>query len=243
LFDAFLRELLITQGALVFMGIISFAFILISTLIYKYVSDQVTIKHLRSELDKLKEKMKKHRSDQSKMMEINKMMMTLNGSIFKHSWKSNMVPGLLFAFLILPWLSANLAFAPLVQDVPFNMTVTFDNYVGVASVIVPAGMSVDISTKNVSGIETWQLLGKEGEYSVLLNVDGKEYSKDVVISDTVYAKPVQVINDGVVKSIALPQQKRIILPWSVFGWNGWFFTYFLFSIVFSIILRKLLKVY
>ena len=244
MFDVFLTSLLASLGAFKFLVLMAFVFVTFSTVTYKFMSDQVMIKHLRDEMKKLQEQMKKSKDDQKKMMDINKKLMSLNGQIFSHSWKSNMLPGLLFAFLILPWLHANLAYAPLQQDVPFNVTVVFDNYKGLAELSVPSGMiNLDSVKKNVSSDGVWYVSGKEGKYLVSLKVNGKEYFKDVTISNLIYAKPVQVVNDGVVKEIRLPQEKRVVLPVSVFGWNGWFATYFYASILFSIIIRKLLRVY
>ncbi|PIN86482.1 hypothetical protein COV19_04270 [Candidatus Woesearchaeota archaeon CG10_big_fil_rev_8_21_14_0_10_44_13] len=90
----------------------------------------------------------------------------------------------------------------------------------------------------------WQLSGKEGEHLVDYYVDGKDipYTQNILVSKTDYDKPLQKIEDGIVKGTMVDQGKLIVM--NLFGWKlGWLGCYIIFSILFSTLMRKLLKVY
>jgi len=65
---------------------ISFILTLIVTLIYKYTTDQKSMKDLKDELKNLQKKMKEHKEDAGKMMEIQKEAMEKNIKYMKHTF-------------------------------------------------------------------------------------------------------------------------------------------------------------
>ena len=89
----------ITSGAVLFLQdfaswsplfsllIISFIVGLLSTLTYKYLTNQQLIKETKEEMKKIQEEMKLLKSDPSKMMEKQKELMQKNAPIMKESFK------------------------------------------------------------------------------------------------------------------------------------------------------------
>lgn len=58
---------------------------LISTLVYKYTSDQIRLKSIKEEMDNLKKRMKEAKGDMEKVSALNKQMTTLSLETMKHS--------------------------------------------------------------------------------------------------------------------------------------------------------------
>ena len=72
---------------------------IIMTYAYKFLTDQALMRELKSEIDKLKKKMKTHRKDPEKLREVQKEMMPLNMKYFKKSMKPTLIT--LLPFLII----------------------------------------------------------------------------------------------------------------------------------------------
>ena len=89
----------------------------------------------------------------------------------------------------------------------------------------------------------WGMKGKEGEYLLDMEYEGKAFSKDILIqSSQGYKEPIKVFKDSVVTSLEVSHQKIVVL--NLFGWQlGWLGAYIIFSLIFSLVLRKLLKIY
>ena len=84
-------------------GIVAFIFTLIVTLIYKYTTDQIFMKNVKSEIKDIQKQMKEHKEDHKKVMELQKTAMEKNMKYMMHSFKP-----MLFTFipviLIFGWL-------------------------------------------------------------------------------------------------------------------------------------------
>lgn len=237
-----LEPLLDSVGILWFIVIVSFAVSLLTVVIYKFTTNQTMMKNLRDELKKMQAEVKKHSSNPQKMMQLNQQMMEKNMKLMSHSMTPTLITLIPLGILFL-WLNTTLTYLPIAEDVQFTITVNFDDYVGNAELLVPKGMSiVDDATKQIQPKIDWRLSGKPGEYLLEWKVGDKSYTKDVVIANGQrYAEKTKVINDGVVKSIDINYKKNIVLPfWPHWGWLG---SYILFSLIFSMVLRKMLKVY
>jgi len=86
------------------------------------------------------------------------------------------------------------------------------------------------------------LNGENGEYLLEYIINGKKNNKEVLISENKYKEPVKRISDKVIKTIEIDHEQK--KPLNLFGWKiGWLGTYIIFSILFSIIIRKIIKVY
>jgi len=144
---------------------------------------------------------------------------------------------------LISWMTANLAFAPIGVSEQFTVTVSFDDYIGNAELFVPAGMTiVDSAVKEISKKVDWRLSGDAGEYLLEWQVDSRSYTKDVIIGSKEYSEQIRKVDDGIVKQIRLNYKPQKIL--NLLGWRlGWLGSYIIFALIFSLVLRKLLRVY
>ncbi len=226
-------------------AIMSFIITFLITLIYKFTTNQSLMKDLKEEMKELQKEMKELKSEPQKMMEVQKKAMQSNMKYMSHSMRS-----MLFTFipiiLIFGWMNANLAFEPIIPNQEFTTSVVFyDNIKGEAQLIIPEGIVSDGElNKTISDGEIkWVLRGKEGEYLLEYNINEKSYTKELTITDDQsYAKPIKMIKDKTVRQISIDHKKMKVF--NIFGWRlGWLGSYIILSIVFSMILRKLFKVY
>lgn len=227
--------------------IVSLFIALVSTLAYKFVTDQTLMKRLKSELKELQAEMKTLRDNPAAMMKVQKQVMETNMKYMTQSLKPTLVT-FIPLILIFTWLSGHLAYDPLQSQVPFEVTAVLEGQIGEeASISVPNGITL-ISEQNqtINAQEVhWRMQGEEGKYDLTLHIGGNTYLQEVIISNTrgEYVTPEQRINDGVVSAITLNNEKTTPFGnFSLFGYHpGWLFTYILFSIVFSIGLRRVFK--
>ncbi|MBN1645037.1 DUF106 domain-containing protein [Candidatus Woesearchaeota archaeon] len=228
--------------------IISFIISVIIVLVYKFCTNQKVMKELKDETKALQKQMKELKDNPSKAMEVQKKAMQTNMQYMMKSMKPTLIT-FIPIILIFGWLQAHLAFVPILPDQDFSMTIEFDK--GVSGNIiaeVPSGIELSgPSSKEISDSKVvFTMRGKEGVYKsppVEFTVDSKTYSKPVIItSEPEYVQPFLSVKDGIVKSITTSNEKMKIL--NIFGWKlGWLGTYIILAIVFSMILRKLLRVY
>jgi hypothetical protein len=145
-----------------------------------------------------------------------------------------------------------MAFYPLLPDQEFTATLAFDDgFDGDVRIMATEGLSVvGEGVKEVEdSVIVFTLKGEAGEYLLDFMSDGKsiiDRPKEVIISDErYYAKVEEGYKKGDIKSVKLSNEP--IKPFgrlSIFGWHpGWLGTYIIFSIVFSSLLRKLMKIY
>ncbi len=91
------------------------------------------------------------------------------------------------------------------------------------------------------GMANWKLKGPEGIYTLVYSFDddARAYEKDLIITgERKYALPEERVNDGSsLKSIKIMNEP--IKP--LFG-LGWIWTYIIFSMIFSMTIRKVLNV-
>ena len=128
----------------------------------------------------------------------------------------------------------------------FSVTAEFDkNLVGNATLAAPEGITVigDKTKRIENDIAKWDLKGKAGEYILELNYNDEKFEKNVLITnDNKYAEPVKK-TEGAIKTIQIDYNKLIVVPIGYKNWFGWLGTYILSSIIFTMALRKILKVY
>jgi len=225
--------------------IMAFIITFLITFIYKFTTNQSLMKDLKDEMKELQKEMKELRSQPEKMMVVQKKSMQTNMKYMSHSMRS-----MLFTFipiiLIFGWMNSHLAFEPILPGQEFTTSVLFYTDVkGNVELVIPEGVSVNGELdKTISdSVVKWILKGEEGEYLLEYNVDGKRYSKELLITnEQAYAKPVKPVKDKIVKQITVDNVKMKVL--NLFGWKvGWLGSYIILSIVFSMILRKIFKVY
>lgn len=226
-------------------GIIVLAFIvtLIITLVYKFATDQNLMKQLKDELKELQKEMKDLKSEPEKAMQVQKRAMQTNMKYMMQSMKAT-----LFTFipiiLIFGWVQANYAFDPLEPYQEFLIEAVLEQDGQEITLTVPE--KIDLLSSETpeikAGKATWSLKGPPGDYTLQFDYNDKFYTKKIKIDQAQYEDPVKIINQDGLTTISTNQGKKIIL--NLFGWKlGWLGSYIIFSIVFSIFLRKWMKVY
>src|SRR3989338_3698339 len=251
--------------------LISFIISLLIVLIYKKFTDQTMMKALKDEIKDLQDKMKKLRDNPKEMMSIQKRAMESNFKYMMHSMKPTLIT-FIPILIIFGWLNKHMAYYPLVENQEFNVMLDFKegfNINNTESMNFVEMMNVqDIEILNgfnqtiVDNKAKFIMKGKSGEYTLkfkYLNENNpeeypEEYTHDIIITqsidDRVYKAPVQTFRKKSIKIITVSNEKILAfknisivkdIPWiKTFGWLG---AYIVFSIIFSLGLRKLLKVY
>lgn len=245
---------LLNLGPFMAILIISIFVSILTTIIYKYTTNQKQLKHLKTETKNYQEKLKTLKDNPEKALQVQQEMMKLNMEYMKASFKPmfyTMIPMLLF----LGWLGASLAFVPLAPNVDFSLNLTLNENAEI-SLIIPETITMnDVITKtSENNLISWQnIQGIEGEHEFkLVNKDtSEEKFFTLKISKTqIASNPIILLNSPSFNKIITNQQKLLIfkeipilgnLPWiKTFGWLG---TYILFSLIFSTVIRKWLKVF
>lgn len=225
--------------------LISLLLAVFMTLIYKWMTDQHLMKTLKDDIKNFQKQMKEFKQDPKKVMEIQKRAMETNMKYMMHSMKPTLIT-FIPIIIIFGWLHAHLAFAPIMPGQEFTTTVMFEEGVsGSIDLIAPEQLTLlDNKTQQITGnIVSWKLKGPEGEYLLEYEYDNQTFSKDLLITnEQLYKEPVKTINENQITSIQVDHDK--VIPLNIFGWKiGWLGTYIIFSIIFSMVLRKILKLH
>src|SRR3989338_97092 len=224
--------------------LLSFLISLIITLVYKYTTDQNLMKQLKEEIKRLQKEMKELKSNPQKAMEVQKKAMQTNMKYMSHSLKST-----LFTFIpliiIFSWMNSNLAYDPILPGQDFTVTAVFEKGAnGEITLNAPEGLEVDKAKKEVKDSEVkWALNGKEGEYLLLFEFNNEKHEKELLITKNQAYKPIaEKIKNSRLELIRIDNNPKKLL--NIFGWKvGWLWAYIIFSIIFSMLLRKIIKVY
>lgn len=223
--------------------ILSLIVTLISTLTYKYTTDQKKIKQYRKEVKDMQKEMKEHKNDQKKMMKIQQEMMKKNGELMKQSFKP-MLYTFIPLILILGWMSATLAYEPIMPGLPFAITATLDdNYIGnLADIKITSDQELKLKQDTDYVAEKgkqirWLLQAdKEGTYNFLIEGEGfKETKKVIVTTEKKYVEPITKYS-GALKSVTT-SNKEVMIDFGIFKLN-WLWSYILMSVIMSLGLRK-----
>ena len=227
--------------------IISLVIALLITLVYKWMTDQHLMKSLKEDIKSFQKQMKELKHDPKKVMEIQKRAMETNMKYMMHSMKPTLIT-FIPIIIIFGWLNANLAFQPIMPGQEFTTTVMFNEGVtGDVFLVASPKEQIEFLSNNKQEIKDnqaeWRLKGEEGDYILEYQIDGREYAKELLITnDQAYKKPIKTIKDDKIKEITTNHEKTV--PLSIFGWKiGWLGTYIIFSLIFSMTLRKLLKLH
>lgn len=240
---------LLKSSPLLAIIIISFIFSLLSLLITKYATNQNSLKAIKERTDEYRKKIKELRKDSSKSAELQKNILEMNKLAMeqmRHSFKPLIFTSIPIILLLIPWMSSVFAYESIKPQEEFSLTALFEqNINGHAILKATDGIELlDNETKEIKdGKSIWRLKGEEGSYLLEVSYDGEKQQKEVLITnDGKYAEPVKKTK-GNIKSIVAGNKKLIIMPIGYKDWFGWLGTYFIFSIIFSIVLKKAMKVY
>ncbi len=236
---------LLKLGPLWAILIISFAVSLLITVVYKFVTDQNLMKQLKDEMKALQKEMKELKNEPQKAMEVQKKAMDRNFKYMGHSLKPTLIT-FIPIIIIFGWLNGHMGYHPIMPGQEFTTILTTQEGITATITLDAPGMAVlsDNPKELLDGKARWTLKADEpGEYTILYEVSGKTYTKEVIIKkENGYAPPVTKIKDTLVKEIEVEHEKLIVMD--LFGWKlGWLGMYIIFSLIFSIALRKVLNVY
>jgi len=151
--------------------------------------------------------------------------------------------------MIFGWLNAHMAYHPLIPGQEFTATVFFDSgTTGQIELVTGDGLwIVGESVKIIEdGSVVFTLKGEAGEYLLEFRKDSKSYAKEIMITnERKYSKVEEIIKTDGIKTIKLSNVPvKPFGRFNLFGWHpGWLGTYIIFSIVFSSLLRKGMKIY
>jgi len=225
--------------------ILSLILSIVVTYVYKWMTNQILMKSMKDEMKKHQEDMKKEKDNHSKVLEIQKKAMDVNMKYMLHSMKPTLIT-FIPLILIFGWMTNHLAYEPIKPGMEFTTTVVFnENASGKVTLNVPEQIQlISKDTQNIlNGLATWSLKGEKGEYLLEYSYQDQKFSKELLITDDYnYKKTFDIINKDGVKEVRI--DNKPLKPLNLFGWQiGWLGTYIIFSLIFSIGLRKLLKIY
>ncbi len=240
---------LLSLGAFWALLIVSFIVSLIVTLIYKFFSNQDEMKRLKGEMKEEQKRMKEMKSEPEKMLEMQKKVMSKNMEYMKHSFKPMLIT-FIPVILIFAWLQAALAFEAINVGDEFNVDVIFNEGVdgNLSATIKDEGIKIiGEDTKEISQINNFKFKAVEkGEYFIDFEYDDRVCSRKVIVDEVKYAGQVEKC-----KKVEEIKGMRInysglkpLGEFSIFGWHpGWLGLYIILSLVFSLTLRKVLKLH
>lgn len=244
MFDSILNPILrplLSLPSLWAILIISVVISVIVTLVYKWITDQNLMKTLKEDMKKFQQEMKEFRQDPKKVMEIQKKAMETNMKYMMHSMKPTLIT-FIPIILIFGWLNAHIAYEPIMPGQEFTTAAIFDKgVIGDITIKVPEEIQLlsDAEQQISDAKAEWLLKGEAGEYLLEYDYNNATYKKEVLITtERAYANPLQKVKNNNLKELTLSNEK--VRP--LFGLS-WIWTYIIFSIVFSMILRKILKIH
>ncbi len=245
LFNPFLDPLLNLKPIYILL-IVSFAIAFISTIIYKYVTNQKLMKSIRDEMKAIQKEMKTLKGQPEKQAELQKSLMQKNMPMFRESMKANLFT-IIPASLIFLWLLASLTYEPIMPSEVFTVELEFiDGFVGDVTLEPDDLITTSNLTKAISdGKVLWALSGEEGMHILEFNYTGDIYEKKVLITnDQKYEPPVSVINNKIKQITVSNSPLKPLGKFNLFGWYpSWIWIYIILTIALNILARKLLKVH
>ncbi len=223
-------------------ALLSFLISLIIVLIYKWMTDQKEMKQLKEQLKEYQKKIKEAKNDPAKALSIQKEMMAVNMKYMGKSMKPTLIT-FLPIILIFGWMSAHFAYSPIMPGEEFTLTANMEKEAeGNVSIIVPEGLEVienKTTTEIANNAAVFKLKGEEGEYFATLETAGEKQDKKIIVTkERKYAPVIESYKSDIFKTIELGN-KPLKIIWKL----SWIWVYIIFAIVFSMALRKVLKVY
>ncbi|MEM2131401.1 MAG: EMC3/TMCO1 family protein [Candidatus Woesearchaeota archaeon] len=251
--------------------IISFILSLLITLVNKFFTDQKLMKSIREEQLKLQKEIKNISNNPKRLSKVNSRLMELNLKYMNESMKATLFTLIPF-WLVFGWLNTHMGYYPITPNTDFSLTAVFsDDFLKNKSALsdnnyvllkLPENLKFtdkESEKKELQKTLSWKLNGLEGLHKIELIFNNKTFEKEILISNSREYLPVEksfkkcflwsCSSEGL-ELIKIEQEKIIpfkdiplinLIPW-INGF-GWFGVYILFSIIFSIFLRKIFQVY
>lgn len=226
-------------------------FLAILTLsIYKRLTPQEKIKEIIENTRKLNVGLRDNEDNKIKQELTNKEIWKNNMEITKHSLLPNML-SFIPIILLFTWMGNSLSYQPIEPNTPFYVDVVLHNFSQSPTEVYPLfekqnGVTLlrtehlNISDKSVY---KYTLQGEEGNYSLGWKYINKTYYKNVTITNKwIYDNPVKDIRDGIVDGIVVENKELNTVNFFGLGF-GWFIEYFIFSLLFNVIFKKVMDIY
>ncbi|MDP3698125.1 MAG: EMC3/TMCO1 family protein [Nanoarchaeota archaeon] len=242
---------LLNKSPILLIILFSFVLSLIITLVYKFMTNQEEIKRLKEQQKETQKRIKELRSNPEEAMKLQKEAMKPTMDMMRHSIKAMLIT-LVIAGFTFPWMGQHLTYEAIGPNDVYSVTATFEKGVtGDAELILDKGTVFDSSEAKqpISDREvTWRLKSTEGEHTLAVKIGEAQQQKEVLINtDFNYERPDTIYKDSNIDKITINYEKFTPLGDFTFplsDWQpGWLAIYLISSIVFSLGLRKLLKVH
>lgn len=238
------------------------------TLIYKYTTNQKEMKQLKEDMKKHQKEMKENKHDHVKVMEIQKLAMEKNMKYMMKSFKP-----MLFTFIpliiIFGWMHANIEFQPISPGEEFQVYATFTHDAqGIITLNTPDNITlIGNASKQIDSDKNnrvyWTLKGNSGKYEIEYEYKNKKYYQNIIIAnkkckiingeidsnkckiEQTYLPKITKINENGLNTLEInydklrPLGQNINIPLI----NNWLGIYIVLSLIFSSVLRKVMKVY
>jgi uncharacterized membrane protein (DUF106 family) len=242
-----LLQPLLNFGPLWAVFILSLIISLIIILVYKYFTNQNEMKRLKDEQKEFQKKMKGLKSQPEEMMKVQKEAMKANMEYMKHSFKATLIT-MLPIILIFGWMNAHLMYEPIFPEETYSISAQFaEGVTGDAELLFDEGTQLLSDAIQPTGEKvTWRLKSDPGEHFLTVKTEHAEQTKKVLITtELMYEEPLSAFEHSDIESIQINYAKlKPLGGTSIFGWYpGWLGLYIILSILFSLLLRKLFKVY
>jgi uncharacterized membrane protein (DUF106 family) len=232
-------------------AILALIITIIINVITKLVTDQSLMKDLKDEMKSLQKQMKELKDNPKKMMQVNKKFTEVNMKYMGKSMKSTLYT-FLPIIIIFGWMSGHLAYEPINPMEEFTVDIEFaEGYSGIVNVTsLPELTYVSEQEQSVVASQA-QFIFKApdpGEYRLVFSYGDFTFEHDVLISSGLdYSNPEARQGDKRNPLEKLLVGNKRIKPLgdiSIFGWQpGWLGTYIILSILFSLVMRRVMKVY
>jgi len=246
---------LLEMNSLLAISIIAFLITLAITVVYKYATNQDRMRELKKQIKDSQKKMKEKQKegDIKGMRKIQGKMMPLNTELMKHSMKPTLYT-FIPIIIIFGWLNAHMAYMQIAPDVPFEVSASFpsDTQGLVELNASPSLTVVEPIQTIVDGRAVWELKGAIGDYTLMINrLDSNKevlnaVNRKLKISvKREYEAPLVKFKKSswIDSSLVSNEAIKPLGNTSLFGWRpGWLGTYIILSIIFSIGMRKIMKV-
>lgn len=233
-----------------FLGILILSLIisLIIVLAYKYFTNQEAMKQIKEQQKEYQRRMKELKNSPEEAMKIQKEAMSKNFEYMKHSFKATFIT-IIPIIIIFGWMNSHLLYEPIYPGEAYSVTATFAaGLVGETELIADEGTELLSPAKQpINSEASWTLKSTAGEHFITVKAGTTEQTKKVLITTELKTEqPLSLFRHSDIEQIRVNYKKLLPLgpAISILGWQpGWLGVYIILSIVFSIVLRKVLGVY
>src|SRR3989338_4173973 len=241
-------NIILSLPPLVAILVISIAVTAITTVIYKYTTNQKLLKEIKDDVKGMQAEIRSTK-EPGMAAQLQKDMMKRSMQQFSSSTKSMLIT-IIPLFLLFGWMQTHLAYSPVAPGEEFSATAYFAQGTE-GNITIAATKGLDILTGPVQEIKgdkaAWSLKGeKEGAYGLSYSFGDELYTQNVIVTDkfryesTVLAKSKGIKKDSRVERVVIGLKP--LQPFgdvALLGWKpGWLATYIIFSLVASMLLRK-----